>query len=346
MWSFQVEDIVLYYPDGHEAHAAYGHPERPERVEVIKTAFIEADIWHSYRRLEPQPIAHSVLEDVHDKDYLDRLKHVCESGMGVDLETYTTKASWNLAMNAVGGAIAVARSVWHKESKRGLALTRPPGHHATIDRGMGFCLLNNVAIAAEHLLQVDGAIRLAIIDLDLHHGNGTQDIFWSREDVLYISIHQYPHYPGTGNLHEVGTGYGEGTTANFPMPAMSGDLAYETVIEEIILKLLDRYNPDMILVSYGFDTHWKDPLGQVLLSAGGYAKLITQLSKWADNECKGKIALFLEGGYDLDAAKACTLGVVAALLDQEWEDPIGPSPFPETSTWQGMFNQARRIWGL
>jgi len=341
-----VDELVLYYPEGHKAHAAYGHPERPERVEVIKKALVKAGIWDSFPRLVPQPVIQTVLEDVHDSGYLDYLKKACKSGSGLDVDTYTTKASWDLAKNAVGGAIAVARSVWQQESKRGFALTRPPGHHATRNRGMGFCLLNNVAIAAEHLLQEEGAIRLAIIDLDLHHGNGTQDVFWSREDVLYISIHQYPHYPGTGNLHEVGTGYGEGTTANFPMPPMSGDKAYETVMDELIIHLLNNYNPDMILVSYGFDTHWKDPLGQVLLSAGGYARLITRLTKWADEGCGGKIALFLEGGYNLDAAKACTLGVIAALLDQDWEDPIGPSPIPETNAWQGMLKQARLIWGL
>jgi len=211
---------------------------------------------------------------------------------------------------------------------------------------MGFCLLNNVAIAAEHLLQVEGAIKLAIVDLDLHHGNGTQDIFWTREDVLYISTHQYPHYPGTGNLNEVGAGRGQGKTANFPMPPMSGDQAFLAVMDEAILPLLDRFGPDMILVSYGFDTHWRDPLGHLLLSAAGYGELVASLTRWADHNCGGRIALFLEGGYDLEAGRACAQGVVAALLGQEFEDPLGPAPNPETNAWKRMLQQARQIWKL
>jgi acetoin utilization deacetylase AcuC-like enzyme len=211
---------------------------------------------------------------------------------------------------------------------------------------MGFCLLNNVAIAAEHLFQNEGAIKLAIVDLDLHHGNGTQDIFWHRDDLFYISTHQYPHYPGSGLLSEIGEGRGEGKTANFPMPPMSGDTAFETVMTGAILPLLDRYRPDMVLVSYGFDTHWRDPLGNILLSAAAYGLLIQELAEWSDKFCQGRIALFLEGGYDLESAKACTGSVVAALLGDEKVDPLGPSPTPEMNTWRQMLNKAIKLWGL
>ena len=211
---------------------------------------------------------------------------------------------------------------------------------------MGFCLLNNIALAAEYLQQEQGAIKLAIVDLDLHHGNGTQDIFYRRGDVLYISTHQYPHYPGTGALRETGLGSGEGATANFPFPPMSGDIAFQTVMEEAILPILDRFAPEMILVSYGFDTHWRDPLGNLMLSASGYASLIDSLADWADRNCQGRLALFLEGGYDLEAAAACAQGVTAALLDLEWEDSLGVSPYPESNAWQAMLEQAKQIWGL
>jgi len=207
-------------------------------------------------------------------------------------------------------------------------------------------LLNNDAIAAEYLLQEKGAQRVAIIDLDQHHGNGTQDIFWNRGDVFYMSTHQYPHYPGTGSLRETGAGDGEGTTANFPLSPFSGDHAFLSIMDEAILPLLDRYKPEMILVSYGFDPHWRDPLGNLLLTAAGYGVLIDRLNKWADDHCQGRIALYLEGGYDLDAAGACAQGVVAALLGQHWDDPVGAPSQPESLGWQSMLQDAARIWNL
>jgi len=339
-------DFVIFYPEGHETHAEFGHPERPERVEVIRKTLEEQGVWQGSTQLKPIEVPNEVLESIHSKAYLEQLESTSKVGGRLDMDTYTTPTSWDLALKAVGGAIAVAKTVWNGESERGFALTRPPGHHATINRGMGFCLLNNVAIAAEYLFQVEGALRLAIVDLDLHHGNGTQDIFWSREDVFYFSTHQYPHYPGSGALREIGGGRGEGMTANFPMPPMSGDEAYRTVMREAILPLIRLYKPDMILVSYGFDIHWKDPLGNIILSAEGYRGLIRDLVNYADEACQGRIALFLEGGYDLDAAVACSLGVVSALSGLQWEDLIGPSPLPESNAYRVMLEQARAIWGL
>lgn len=339
-------DMVWYYPQGHQAHSEYGHPERPERVEVIRKTLTESGLWDLYPQLESTPVFHEILDNIHDPEYLKRLEKASALERRLDLDTYTTAESWDLAQKTAGGAVAVAKSVWCGDAKRGFALTRPPGHHATVDRGMGFCLLNNIAIAAEYLLRSENATRLAIVDLDLHHGNGTQDIFWSRDDVFYFSTHQYPHYPGSGLLSEIGAGFGEGKTANFPMPPMSGDQAYDSVMTQVILPLLDRYSPEMILVSYGFDTHWRDPLGNILLSAAGYQRLIHQLVAWVDMYAQGKIALFLEGGYDLNAANACTGAVVSALLGTEWQDPIGLSPVPEVNTWQEMLKSAKKMWGL
>jgi acetoin utilization deacetylase AcuC-like enzyme len=341
-----MDEIVFYYPENHENHAETGHPERPERVEVMRAALQDMGVWDQYPHLEPASVAVEIIESVHDPDYLQRLEKASARGGRLDMDTYTTINSWDLALNTAGGAVAVANAVWHRQTKRGFALTRPPGHHATIDRGMGFCLLNNVAIAAEQLLQVEGAIKLAIIDLDLHHGNGTQDIFWTREDVLYISTHQYPHYPGTGNINDVGVDRGQGATANFPMPPMSGDNAFLAVMDEAILPLLDRFQPEMILVSYGFDTHWRDPLGHLLLSARGYGECISRLTTWADQNCGGRIALFLEGGYDLEAGRACAQGVVAALLGKDFDDPLGLALNSESLAWKQMLQQAKQIWGF
>ncbi len=341
-----MQDIVFFYPQGHEAHAEYGHPERPERIKVIRKMLEAQGLWSETNLVDDLEVPMDILESIHSPQYLERLESTCQIGGRLDMDTYSTPASWGLALQAVGGAIAIAKSVWRRESNRGFALTRPPGHHATIDRGMGFCLLNNVAIASEYLLQREGAQRLAIVDLDLHHGNGTQDIFWEREELFYFSTHQYPHYPGSGRLSEIGGGRGKGKTANFPMPPRSGDEAYRAVLDEAILPLIQQFQPDMILVSYGFDTHWRDPLGNILLSAEGYRGLIRKLVNYVDENCQGRIALFLEGGYDLDAATACTQGIVSALINQKWTDPIGLSPTPESTAFRTMLDQAKELWGL
>lgn len=341
-----MEDIVFFYPEGHSAHAERGHPERPERVEVIRNTFQNLGWWNRYPLIDPLDLPNEVFHEVHQPDYLEHLQTACSRGNRMDMDTYTTKASWHLANNAAGGAIAVARSVWERIAMRGFALTRPPGHHATPNRAMGFCLLNNVALAAEYLIHMKSAKRLAIIDLDQHHGNGTQEIFWMRPNVFYLSTHQYPHYPGTGHTEETGAKGGEGTTANFPMPPGSGDQAYQTIINKAILPLLSRFDPEMILVSYGFDTHWRDPLGNLLLSAKAYGELISQLTQWADENANGRIALFLEGGYDLQAAAACSHAVVAAMLGLDYKDSIGPPPSPEGNAWKEMFERVKKIWEL
>lgn len=339
-------ELVFFYPEGHEAHFEQGHPERPERVEAISCALDEIGWWETYPHLEPLVVSQDLLRSVHDSTYLKQLEASCRSGLRLDMDTYTTTASWALALNAIGGALAVAHSVWEGKARRGFAITRPPGHHATINRGMGFCLLNNVALVAEYLFQEAGAKRLAVIDLDLHHGNGTQDIFWERGELFYISTHQFPYYPGTGDVNDIGSGPGEGTTANFTLPPGSGDQAFHEIMGELILPLVNRFNPDMVLVSFGFDPHWRDPLGHLQLSADGYRSLVASLTGWADENCSGRIALFLEGGYDLEAGAACGQAVVAALLGREWQDTLGPSPYPEENSWQVMKRQALEIWEL
>lgn len=340
-----MEEIAYFFPEGHAAHFEDGHPERPERVEAIRTTLLNSDLWEPYPQLSPRDIPVELLQTVHSPAYLNMLEMTCRRAGHLDPDTYTTQASWELARRAAGGAAAVVSSVWEGKSKRGFALTRPPGHHAMHGQGMGFCLLNNIAIAAEYLLENYHLERLAIVDLDLHHGNGTQDIFWSREDVFYLSTHQSPYYPGTGQVDDIGEGKGAGWTANFPLPAGSGDTAFLSIMDSLILPLLDRKEPQMILVSYGFDPHWMDPLGQLLLTADGYGHLIKKLCGWADLRCDGKIALILEGGYDLNAASACSQAVVSAMLGRLWVDPY-PCPYKESDSWQYMFKSAQALWNL
>jgi acetoin utilization deacetylase AcuC-like enzyme len=341
-----IDDLVLFYPEGHQAHYEYGHPERPDRVEAIYRALNAKGWWEKYPKIAPVSLPLEFLENIHTRAYLELLHDACQHAAHLDLDTYTTPASWQLALNAAGGGVAVASAVWRGAARRGFALTRPPGHHATTDQGMGFCLINNIAVAAQHLIQEEGAKRLAIIDLDLHHGNGTQDIFWRRGDVFYISTHQSPLYPGSGSVEEIGAGSGKGTTANFPLSPGSGDFAFSQVMSDLILPLLEKFQPEMLLVSFGFDTHWRDPLGSLSLSAEGYGKLIESLTRFAEEKAQGKIALFLEGGYDLDAGAACGQSVVAALLGQACEDPIGPAPQIESRYWMIMARRAREIWNL
>ena len=339
-----MDKLVFFYPDGHEAHFQPGHPERPERIQAIQQAMQQAGWWETFPHLPPLLLSQAVLQAVHTPEYLSYLQAASRHGENLDSDTYTTPATWQLALNAAGGAAAVAQSVWRRQAAAGFAITRPPGHHATRSRGMGFCLLNNIALAAEHLLQAEGAQRLAIVDLDLHHGNGTQDIFWQREEVLFISTHQSPLYPGTGSLWERGAGPGLGYTANIPLPPRSGDLAFEAAMERLILPLLSTYQPEMLLVSVGFDPHWRDPLGQLQLSAGVLSDLVGKLAAWAQDHTGGRIALVLEGGYDLEAARACLTAAVSALLGQPFDDPLGPAPTPEGQAWKNVIEQAAGLF--
>jgi len=340
-----MEDMVYFYPEGHSDHYESGHPERPERIEIIQAALQNAGLWDPYPKLQPFDLAVELLQEVHSPAYLNLLEMTCKRSGHLDMDTYTTPASWILAHRAAGGAAALASFIWEEKAKRGFALTRPPGHHATHGQGMGFCLMNNIAIATQYLIKNFGVERIAIVDLDLHHGNGTQDIFWSRNDVLYISTHQSPFYPGTGHIDDIGEGKGAGWTANFPLPPGSGDIAFTAIMDELILPLLDQRSPQVLLVSYGFDPHWMDPLGQLLLTAGCYGNLIKKLCTWADIHCGGKIGLILEGGYDLNAGSVCSVAAISAMTGKIFDDPY-PCPYKENSAWQLTLKKAQSIWNL
>jgi len=338
-----MDSLVLFYPEGHQKHFIFGHPERPERIQAIKDGLQEAGYWDTCPQVTPLIPDQGLLTTVHELEYLQLIERASQKEQMLDPDTYATRESWQLALNAAGGAMGVVDRIWDGNASAGFALTRPPGHHATRNRAMGFCLINNIAVAAQYLLLEKGAEKVAIVDLDLHHGNGTQDIFWDRGDVCYISIHQAPFYPGTGALYEVGAGAGEGATLNLPIPAFSGNLAYQTLLEEIILPYLDEATPDMVLVSFGFDTHWRDPLGSMQVSAGCVYSMIGMLRQWSEANCQGRIAVILEGGYDLEAGKACGQAVAAALLNDPWEDTLGNSSRDERDSWLETFREAKGL---
>ncbi|MEK6221743.1 MAG: histone deacetylase, partial [Chloroflexota bacterium] len=340
------EKFVYFFPEGHQKHAEPGHPERPDRIEAIKKSLNNFNLWKKYPKLKPSLIPDDVMHNVHYPEYLIALEIASKTGKRFDMDTYITTSSWQLALNAAGGTIAVANSVWEREAMSGFALSRPPGHHATPTRAMGFCLINNIAIAAEYLIQEKKATRIAIIDIDVHHGNGTQDIFWARDDVLFFSVHQSPLYPMTGNKTEVGIKNGEGKTVNIPLPPNAGDMARREAIDTIIIPLLDKFLPEMVLVSVGFDAHWKDPLAHQHASASGYAEIISKINNWATKHCEGKFMLVLEGGYDLEGCSASATCVIQTLLGEEIIDMVGKTPVKETSDWEQSLMEIRSIWQL
>lgn len=339
-----MEDFVLYYPGDHQKHSLFGHPERPERIDSIRDGLIDLGIWKDLYLIAPLDLDISLISAVHSPEYLEILEKSCARGSNLDPDTYTTKDSWQLALNAAGGAAAVADAVWCGKTQTGFALSRPPGHHATKDRGMGFCLINNIAVAAEYLIQHNNSGRLGIVDLDLHHGNGTQDIFWQRADVAFCSVHQAPFYPGTGQINEVGEGQGRGLTLNLPIPSFSGDQAYLTLLHDIIFPFLERIEPEMVLISFGFDTHWKDPLGSQQVSAQGIHQIFSDLREWTGANCGGKLAVILEGGYDLEAGNVCGQAIATALQNQDWQDTLGPSPASENEDWLETLKAASELW--
>lgn len=353
-----MENLVLFYPQGHQAHLETGHPESPERIELVRHALVSAGWWDPFEKKAPVVLPQEFIETVHDAGYLRSLEAACQKSAYLDEDTYTTPASWRLALNALGGSAAIVDAVWRSGTAdtpgarlRGFALARPPGHHAERRRGMGFCLANNIAAAAEYLLSfpmpgAPNAKRVAIVDLDLHHGNGTQEIFWQRDDVLFISTHQSPLYPGTGGMSEMGAGPGYGYTVNLPFPPATGDDGYRTAMDEIIIPLLARFKPEMILVSVGFDPHWRDPLGHLLLTAAGYGALVKSLVDFTDKYCQSRIALVMEGGYDAASVAACGLASAAALLGEPFVDTVGPSPRPQGKSWTSLVARARDIWQL
>jgi len=231
-----------------------------------------------------------------------------------------------VARYAAGGVIKATDAVMNGEVSSVFALVRPPGHHATPSQAMGFCLFNNVAIAAKYALKQYGLERIAIIDFDVHHGNGTNDAFYDDPRVLYVSTHQYPHYPGSGGAEETGGGNGRGTTVNIPLPAGCGDAEFRQVFTEIITPVVRRFGPQLIIVSAGYDPHWSDELAMMRVSVRGFGEMATLIKGLADELCNGKMVFALEGGYNLNALAASVTATFDVLLGNAVADPIGPPP--------------------
>jgi acetoin utilization deacetylase AcuC-like enzyme len=315
-------------------HGIPGHPESPARLESIRTELQRAGLWARLTPVTSHPVDLDLLGRVHARAYIDQVAAISARGGGyLDSDTYLVRETYDAARLAAGGSAELVRSILSGRGQNGIALVRPPGHHAERRRGMGFCIFNNIAVAAQAALDEFGLQRVLIFDWDVHHGNGTQDIFYDSPNVLFVSTHQYPHYPGTGDWREAGAGAGAGFTLNMPLPAGVGDAGFARLLTDVVTPLAERFRPELILVSAGYDAHWRDPLAGLHLSLGGYWHLASGLVELAGRLCGGRIAVFLEGGYDL---KVLSLGVAdtcrALLGDAErGEDPIGTSQWPEPS---------------
>jgi acetoin utilization deacetylase AcuC-like enzyme len=315
----------IYHPIFLE-HDYPGHPENAGRLERTMEALWETGVLDRLIQIEPRPATEDELMQVHIPAHVRRVREVAQRGGGhLDHDTYVAPRSYDAACMAAGGLIAAVDAVLDGEIENGFALLRPPGHHATPSRGMGFCLFNNVAVAARYALTKPQIERVFIADFDVHHGNGTQDAFERDADIFYFSVHEYPFYPGTGYWSEMGKGAGRGTVLNVPLPAGVGDEGYRRVFRELVWPAARRFRPDLMLVSAGYDAHWQDPLAMMMLSLTGYADLARMLRDMAGELCQGRLLFALEGGYDLGVLTHGILNTFHILMhDETIVDPYGP----------------------
>jgi acetoin utilization deacetylase AcuC-like enzyme len=296
---------LVHHPRYHEHRQTIGHPEKPERLDAVVERLRKEGLWKDV--LTPEPVDLKLLEKVHTPAYIGSVRNFGEGFM--DSDTYVRPQTYSIALLAAGGTVlAACRAL--ETGKPTFALVRPPGHHAGSYHGGGFCYFNNVAMAAEALLQK--VRRVAIVDIDLHHGNGTQDIFYSRKDVLYISTHQGGIFPGTGLPEDLGDGEGLGFNICVPLPGGSGDATFGLFTKKILRPVLVKYRPDAILVSFGGDAHYMDPLGGLSLTSPGYGDLVNELLGLSRELCGGALAFTLEGGYHVGALAEVVSGAVAA----------------------------------
>ena len=298
-----------------------GHPERADRLRAIVDDF-QGNPVPGVEERAPRPATDEEILAVHSAAYLEALRSFSGRLARLDADTVSSPKSFAAAQLAAGAAVGAVEAVWSGQARNAFVWARPPGHHAEQAQAMGFCLFNNVAIAAEAGRRL-GAERVLILDWDVHHGNGTQHLFERRRDVLYASSHQYPFYPGTGAPTEVGRGEGQGFTVNCALPAGQDDADYGAVFHEVFLPVAQAFRPDLVLVSAGFDAHARDPLGQMSVTERGFAAMCSGLRDLAEASCGGKLVLILEGGYDLQALAGSTRACLEVLTGGKEEFPSG-----------------------
>ena len=327
-------------------HDMPGHPENRHRLEAIMQRLAESGVLERLSPVPARPATRAELEAVHRPSYVDRVQALADGGGGyLDPDTYVRAGSFEAAGMAAGGAIEAVLAVLDGRVANAFALVRPPGHHAMAGHGMGFCLFGNVAVASSAARQAHpsspvagaspvggagGVERILIVDFDVHHGNGTQAMVADDPSICFVSTHQYPFYPGSGAVDEIGRGPARGTLVNMPLSPGAGDGTFRALYEQVLAPLARRFRPNLVLVSAGYDAHWDDPLAGLALSLSGYASLTRTLVELADELCGGRIVFVLEGGYHQEVLASGVLNTFYALLgDTTVVDPLGSSPRPE-----------------
>jgi acetoin utilization deacetylase AcuC-like enzyme len=301
-----------------------GHPESPARLQSILDDLERAPVAGTVIEA-PRLATLAEIDAVHSPAYRHTLEGLAGRRARLDADTTMSEGSWQAARLAAGAAAGAVDAVWTGRATNAFALVRPPGHHAESARAMGFCLLNNAAIAAEAARR-QGAARVLVLDWDVHHGNGTQDIFAARPDVMYMSVHQYPFYPGTGAPEEVGAGAGQGLTVNCALPGGQDDADYGVVFHDLFLPAARLFAPDMVIVSAGFDPHERDPLADMRVTERGFAAMCSSVADLASSTCGGKLVLLLEGGYDVTALASSVRACLEVLGGRREAFPAGAGP--------------------
>ena len=338
---------ALAYDPGNVKHNLDGHPEHAGRLRSTLALLQRTGLHSQCLHLPSCPATRQQVELVHHPAVWERLQTRVSPDQVVwlDIDTYLNEFSRQVSLQAVGAALQVTEAVWTGRADNGMALVRPPGHHASAGQSMGFCLLNNVAIVARWAQSHLGVGRILILDFDVHHGNGTQDIFYMDPKVLFVSLHQYPLFPMTGALSETGAGPGLGTNCNLPLPAGAGDDSVRQLLEGVVCPLVRDFGPQLVLVSAGFDGHWRDPLSHLNLSLGGYAFLVQTLLRLSAEMAQGKLVVILEGGYELQVLSCGVHNTLRLLLgQQELLDPFGSAEMETTETTELLVAAAQQ-WG-
>jgi len=318
-----------------------GHPESPARLEAIEevTKSIKG-----LQKVSARPATKKEICRIHTDDYFKKIKATQKNKFtSLDPDTGVNNKSFKAALYAAGGVITLIDSVFKKEIDNGFAFVRPPGHHAEKDRARGFCLFNNIAVGAHYALKKYNLKRLLILDLDLHHGNGTQQAYYNTDKVIYISAHQYPYFPGSGFFDETGKGKGEGYNINLPLNIGCDDIFYHHLLDKIIKPTVSQYKPELILVSFGFDTYRADPLGGMKLSEKGYTNMTNQILEMASKNCQGKLIFVLEGGYNNEGIKKGTRAVLKK-LNEKPDKPRQPRN-KESQEFQEYCQKVKKYYG-
>ncbi len=335
-------DTTIFYSDDFLEHKApVGHPENEERLISIINKLEKVE-YLGLPVVDPRQATHKELELVHPKDYIEIVKEASLNSAHLDPDTYTSTGSYNAALKAAGAVLQAAETINNKELKQAFCLIRPPGHHASKDKAMGFCLFNNVAVGAAWLASTFNK-KVAILDFDAHHGNGTQAIFNDRNDVLYCSWHQWPHYPGTGWLADTGHGKGKGFSINFPLPGYSGDSVLINTLDEIVMPVITRFDPHIIMISAGYDSHLDDPLSTLSFTEKGYGAFFAKVQNYCKKNQKGLIAC-LEGGYNLKSLSNSVLKSLEVLADTNREKFVFENTSDEIIS--KVFSEIKDFWKL